>query len=408
MAMQHNRLTAVAVKSLDKPGYYADGRGLYLQVTKAGNKSWVFRFSLNGRKREMGLGAYPEISLSDARVKLSDHRKVLDAGKDPIDERKRTRAQNIDDSKALTTFKEFAQEYIRDKSPEWTNTKHAKQWHSTLSTYVYGVFGHMPISMIQTDHVLQVLRPIWIPKTETATRIRQRIENILDAAKAEGLREGDNPARWKGHLSHRLANPNKIKRVKHHAALPYQEVGDFMADLCERENVAAKGLAFLILTAARTGEVIGATFDEFDIENAIWTNPADRMKSKKEHRVPLSPQALQIVKAMKKNKKNEFLFPGLRGGGLSNMAFLQQLKHMNRDDLTAHGFRSTFRDWASEETSYQSDVVEMALAHSIKSKTEAAYRRGDLFEKRKRLMKDWANYCYQASNTGEIIQLRPG
>lgn len=408
MAKQVNRLTAVVVKSVNKPGYYADGDGLYLQVTKAGNKSWVFRFGLEGRKREMGLGAYPGTSLSDARVKLADQRRVLDAGKDPIDEKKRKRAQSIDDSKALKTFKEFAEEYIRDKSVEWSNAKHEKQWGSTLSRFVYGVFGDMPVDMIETRHVLEAIKPIWASKTETATRVRQRIETILDAAKAEGLRKGDNPARWKGHLSHILPKPSKIKKVKHHAALPYQELGDFMGDLYERENVAAKGLAFLILTAARTGEVIGATFDEVDIDNAVWIIPADRMKAGKEHRVPLSPKAVEIVQSMDKRRKNEFIFEGLRGGGLSNMAFLQQLKHMKRDDLTAHGFRSTFRDWAAEQTAYPSDVVEMALAHAIANKTEAAYRRGDLFEKRQRLMNDWANYCDQIYAPVEIVPIRAG
>jgi integrase len=263
--------------------------------------------------------------------------------------------------------------------------------------------------MIETEHVLQALKPIWQSKTETATRVRQRIETILDAAKAEGLRKGDNPARWKGHLSHILPNPSKVRKVRHHPALPYQEVGAFMDDLFQRDNVAAKGLAFLVLTAARTGEVIGATFDEIDTENAVWTIPADRMKARKEHRVPLSQQALGIVKAMKdykKDKLNKFVFPGLRGGGLSNMALLQQLKHMKRNELTAHGFRSTFRDWAAEQTAYPSDVVEMALAHAIANKTEAAYRRGDLFDKRRRLMNDWADYCEQVAEAGEIVPLR--
>lgn len=397
MAKQVHRLTAVTVKSADKPGYYADGEGLYLQVTKAGNKSWVFRYSFEGQKREMGLGPFPSITLKDAREQLAHHRTVLKKkGKDPIDERKRERALSREASKGLKTFKECAEDYIRQKRGEWSNAKHEKQWSSTFSTYVYKIFGHLPVSMIKTKHVLDALEPIWESKTETATRVRQRIEAVLDAAKAKGLRTGENPASWKGHLDTILAKPTKLKKVRHHPALPYQEVGEFMRELCERENVAAKGLAFLILTAARTGEVIGATFDEIDIENGVWTIPADRMKARKEHRVPLSQQALEIVKAMKdckKDKSNKFVFPGLRGGGLSNMALLQQLKHMKRNELTAHGFRSTFRDWAAEQTAYPSDVVEMALAHAIANKTEAAYRRGDLFDKRRRLMNDWADYC---------------
>lgn len=409
MARQVNRLTSKFVEAADKRGYYADGDGLYLQVTEAGKKSWVFRYARDGRKREMGLGPFPRVSLKNARVQLAKHQAELNGGEDPIDKRKRDRAQSQEDSKGLKTFKEYATEYIREKSAEWSNAKHGKQWSSTLSTYVYSVFGNLPVSMIETEHVLKALKPIWQSKTETATRVRQRIETILDAAKAEGMRKGDNPARWKCHLSHILPNPSKVRKVRHHAALPYQEVGEFMRDLCERENVAANGLAFLVLTAARTGEVIGATFDEIDIQNGVWTIPAVRMKARKEHRVPLSPQALEIVKAMedsKKDKTNKFVFPGLRGGGLSNMAFLQQLKHMKRDDLTAHGFRSTFRDWAAEQTAYPSDVVEMALAHAITNKTEAAYRRGDLFDKRRQLMNDWADYCERKQNSDNVVPLR--
>lgn len=407
MVRQINRLTDIEVKSASKSGYLADGDGLYLQVTKAGNKSWVYRFSINKRKREMGLGPYPRVSLKNARDAARDCQVMVGKGIDPIDQKKRDRAQIIEDGRALKTFKEFAEEYIRDKSAEWSNAKHEKQWSSTLSTYAYSIFGNIPVGMIETDHVLRALKPIWQSKTETATRVRQRIEAVLDAAKAEGLRKGDNPASWKGHLSYRLPNPSKIKKVRHHPALPYQEASAFIRDLHERENVAARGLSFLIHTAARTGEVIGAIFDEFDIENAIWTVPAIRMKAEKEHRVPLSPPALEIVKTMEIERSNEFVFPGLRGGGLSNMAFLQQLKHMGRDDLTVHGFRSTFRDWAAEQTAYPSDVVEMALAHTISNKTEAAYRRGDLFEKRRRLMNDWATYCDQISETSEVIPLRP-
>lgn len=409
MARQVNRLTSKFVEAADKRGYYADGDGLYLQVTKAGNKSWVFRFSLDKRKREMGLGSYPAMSLKGAREKAREGRTLVVNGIDPIDQKKRDTAERQQNRKGLKTFKECAQDYIRQKQGEWSNAKHEKQWSSTFSTYVYGVFGQLPVSMIDTKHVLEALEPIWVSKTETATRVRQRIEAVLDAAKVKGLRTGENPARWKGHLDKILAKPTKLKKVRHHPALPYQELGAFMHDLCERENVAAKGLAFLVLTAARTGEVIGATFDEIDIDNAVWTIPADRMKARKEHRVPLSPQALEIVKAMKdsrKDKTNMFVFPGLRGGGLSNMAFLQQLKHMNRDDLTAHGFQSTFRDWAAEQTAYPSDVVEMALAHAISNQTEAAYRRGDLFDKRRRLMDDWACYCEQVAEAGEVVPLR--
>ncbi len=406
MARQINRLTATKVNAIDQPGYYADGRGLYLQVSKALTKSWVFRFSRNGRTREMGFGSLHDVSLRDARDQLDECRRMLRDGLDPIDERIRKKAETREGQAALTSFKECAEAFIRVKGPEWSNPKHAKQWSSTLHTYVYSVFGNTPVSMIETHHVMKALEPIWESKTETATRVRQRIEAVLDAAKVQGFRVGENPARWKGHLDKLLPKPSKFQKIRHHKALPYPEIGDFMQQLRKRDNIAARGLEFLILSAARTGEVLGTKFDEIDTDNAVWTVPAERMKAGKEHRVPLPPRAIEIIKDMSDKRQNEFVFPGHRGAGLSNMALLQQLKRMGRNDLTAHGFRSTFRDWAAEQTAYPSDVVEMALAHTISNQTEAAYRRGDLFEKRARLMNEWASYCAQPARSGTVVKLR--
>lgn len=354
----------------------------------------------------MGLGSLHDVSLREARDEIDNCRRMLRGNVDPINDRIQKRAGARDSQTALKTFKECAEAFIRVKSPEWSNPKHAKQWSSTLNTYVYGVFGTMPISMIDTHHVMKALEPIWEHKTETATRVRQRIEAVLDAAKVQGLRDGENPARWKGHLDKLLPKPSKFQKIRHHKALPYAEIGNFMEKLRERDNIAARGLEFLILTAARTGEVLGATFDEIDIDNAVWTIPGERMKAGKEHRVPLSAHAIEIVKLMGKNRQNKFVFPGQRRAGLSNMALLQHLKRMGRDDLTAHGFRSTFRDWAAEQTRHPSDVVEMALAHAISNQTEAAYRRGDLFEKRKRLMDDWADYCERNQDSENVVSLR--
>lgn len=406
MPRQLHRLSARTIQTESKVGYHADGGGLYLQISKFGTKSWVFRYTFH-RKREMGLGSVNDVSLKEARDISSTYRAMVRDGIDPINERKQKRAQSKADSTKLTSFKECAEDYIRHNSAAWSNAKHSNQWKNTLETYAYPVIGSLPVAMVELHHITRILKPIWAEKNETAKRVRGRIEAVLDAAKVNGLREGENPARWKGHLDKILPMPSKVKKVKHHAALPYEQIDTFMQDLRERDSIAASGLEFLILTAARTGEVLKATFDEIDFEKKMWVIPENRMKAGKEHRVPLSNKAMKIIKAMKDMQQSDFIFAGFRGNcGLSNMAFLQLLKRMGYKEITTHGFRSSFRDWAAEQTAYPPDVVEMALAHSVGNETTQAYHRTDLFEKRRRLMNEWSNYCDQVKIKGEVVNIK--
>lgn len=399
MARTIGKLTALKVEKTKEPGMYADGGGLYLRVTKEGTRNWVFRFMLNGRARWMGLGPLHTIGLAEARARATAHRQRRLDGVDPIDARRADKQQaRLDIAKAIT-FKECAAKYITAHKAGWRNAKHAAQWTATLETYAEPEIGALSVQAIDTGLVLKVLEPIWATKPETATRVRGRIEAILDWATVRGYRKGDNPARWRGHLDQTLPARAKVAKVEHHAALPYGELGGFVASLRQQEGTAALALEFAILTAARTGEVIGATWAEIDVAGKVWTLPAERMKAGKEHRVPLGARAVEIVEDMKKlagadAPANGFVFPGAkRGRPLSNMAFLMLLRRMGRDDLTAHGFRSTFRDWAAERTSFPAEVAEMALAHAVGDKVEAAYRRGDLVEKRRRLMVEWAKFC---------------
>jgi integrase len=300
------------------------------------------------------------------------------------------------DAKNAKTFDECATAYIAAKRAGWSNPKHVDQWTNTLKTYASPVFGKLPVQAVSTELIVQALNPIWTTKTETATRVRQRIEAVLDWASVSGLRRGDNPARWSGHLEHRLIDPIKIKKVENLAALPFARIARFLLTLRKEQGIAPRAMEFMILTAARTGEVRGAVWDEIDLDERVWTVPAERMKMKREHRVPLCDQAVEILRAMEQHRTSEqpFAFPGGKAGqGLSDGAFLAVLKRMKRTDITPHGFRSSFRDWAAELTQYPNEVVEMALAHTIKNKSEAAYRRGDLFEKRRALMGDWARFC---------------
>ncbi len=412
MARPQNRLNALAVSRAKKPGLYPDGGGLYLQISAKGAKSWLYRFMLNGRPRQMGLGPVSTVSLKGARQKRDDAARLRNEGMDPIEARKEERANAVFEAAKATTFKEAAERYIDSHKKGWRNEKHAKQWSFTLETYVYPVFGSVAVCNVDTDLVMKVLEPIWHDKTETAARVRGRIEAVLDAEKARGSRTGENPARWRGHLENLLQARTKVKRVQHHPALPYGEMGAFMADLRKQEGISALALQFLILTAARTSEVIGARWGEFDFSESTWIIPGSRIKAQREHRVPLSAPTILILEEMKKLagkvQTSGYVFPGRRKGKhLSNMALLALLKRMKRDDLTAHGFRSTFRDWAAECTGYPNEVAEMALAHVVKDRTEAAYRRGDLFEKRRRLMADWAKYCDTVA-TGEVVPMRAG
>jgi integrase len=408
MAQSIKRLSPRRVATETKRGFHADGGGLYLQVSKFGTKSWVFRFTLNKRPREMGLGPLHTVSLVDAREEALKCRKLVRESIDPIEQRKHLRGLILAEAVRHMTFSECAEQFISSHSAGWKNLKHASQWTNTMKTYAYPVFGDLPVQTVDTGLVMKVLGPIWTTKTETAGRVRGRIENILDWATVRKYREGENPARWKGHLDTLLPARSKVRKVKHHAALPYEEMGKFMKELREQEGISARGLEFLILTAARTGEAIRATWDEIDFDKAVWVIPADRMKADKEHRVPLSPAALGVLTGLKEMAQNDFIFPGMRNNtSLSNMAFLQLLKRMGRHDLTAHGFRSSFRDWAAERTSYSHEVAEMALAHAVGDKVEAAYRRGDLFDKRRKIMNDWATFCLSVQDGGgEVIPIR--
>ncbi|RVG50553.1 site-specific integrase [Sinorhizobium meliloti] len=402
-----NKLSAQSIEALSKPGLYADGLGLYLQISSFGTKSWLFRFMRDGKARKMGLGALHTVSLKLARQKAQACRLKLDAGIDPIEERaEEKQSRKIEAAKAIT-FKEAAEKYITAHKPTWKNAKHAEQWPATLKAYVYPAIGDLPVSKIDVSLVLKVLEPIWTEKPETASRVRGRIESVLDWARARHFRSGDNPARWRGHLDKLLPARGKVAKVRHHPALPYKEIGGFMADLKKMEGISPRALEFTILTATRTGEAIGAKWSEIDFEHRMWTIPAERMKAGKEHRVPLSARAIEILKELVSDEGGEYVFIGdKKDKPLSNMALLMVLRRMERNDLTTHGFRSTFRDWAAETTAYPNELVEMALAHTVGDKVEAAYRRGDMLERRRRLMKDWSNYCAMPARTGDVVPLK--
>jgi integrase len=394
MARTIGKLTALAITQAKRRGYYGDGGGLFLQVSASAAKSWVFRFKEDRRLREMGLGPTHTVSLAEARQKALDCRKARLDGRDPIEARRAERMHaKLDAAKAMT-FVACAERYIASHKAGWRNPKHAAQWPATLGTYVYPVFGSLPVQAVDVGLVMKAIEPIWVQKPETAGRVRGRIESVLDWATARGYREGENPARWRGHLENLLPKRSKVRRVKHHAALPYVEIGAFMDELRQQQGLAAHALEFAILTAARTGEVIGAKWDEINMADRLWSVPADRMKAGKEHRVPLSDAALAILEELTKIREGNFAFPGGRAGRpISNMAMAMTLRRMGRGELTVHGFRSSFRDWAAERTGFPAEVAEMALAHSVNDKVEAAYRRGDLFDKRRRLMQAWACYC---------------
>jgi integrase len=395
------RLTALKVEKAKDPGMYADGGGLYLRVTPEGARNWVLRYMLDRRPHWMGLGPLALYSLHEARAKAHEARRKRHEGIDPIEARRAERAQQRLDAAKTITFKQCAETYIASHRAGWRNGKHAGQWSTTLSTYAYPILGPLPVQSVDTGLVLKVLEPIWTAKPETASRLRGRLESILDLAKVRGYRDGENPARWRGHLDKLLPALSKVRQVEHHAALFYAKLPGFLVGLREHDGVAARALEFLILTAARTGEVIGARWSEIDLLDKTWTVPATRMKAHRGHRVPLSPSVLAILREMQELRSGDnpdpFVFPGRKYGlALSNMAFLMLLRRMRRGDLTAHGFRATFKTWASERTSVHDEIAEAALAHVIGDKVGQAYRRGDLFEKRRRLMQHWATFCTSA------------
>jgi len=402
MARKVGLLNARKVETLTEPGRHADGGNLYLSISPNGGKRWTFLYTLNGKRREMGLGsaAKGQVSLADARKAAEEARRNLSAGTDPI-AAKEERRQAM---RAMPTFGRFADDYLESHQAKFRNEKHIAQWKMSLETYCKPIRAK-PINKIDTEAVLSVLQPLWSEIPETAARLRGRIENVLDAAKAAGFVTGENPARWRGHLKTLLPARQKLTRG-HHAALPYEQLPAFMADLRAREALAARAMELAILTATRSGEVLNAQWREIDLEKKVWTIPAKRMKAGIAHRIPLSPRAVALLKSIPKLDGNEHIFPGYKKGQpLSSMALAMQLRRMDRKNITAHGFRSTFRDWASEQTSFSHETCEHALAHRISDKVEAAYRRGDQFEKRRKLMEAWAAYC-EPLDSAKIVPLR--
>ncbi len=411
MARENERLTTLKVEKVKKPGMYADGGGLYLRVTAEGARNWVLRYMLDRKAHWMGLGPLALYGLAEARTRALDARKKRHDGIDPIKARRVERARQRLEAAKTVTLKQCAESYIAAHRAGWRNGKHAAQWSATLSTYASPVIGALPVQSVDTALVLKVIEPIWTAKPETASRLRGRLESILDFAKVRGYRDGENPARWRGHLDKLLPARFKVRAIEHHAALPYAEMPAFLPALREQEGAAAQALEFLILTAARTGEVIGARWSEIDLLDKVWTVPAARMKARREHRVPLSPRTLAILSGFQAARgsgaDSAFVFPGRKAEKpLSNMAFLMLLRRLGRADLTAHGFRATFKTWASERTAFQNEIVEASLAHVIGGKVEQAYRRGDMFEKRRRLMNDWAVFCNEPIAAGDVVPLR--
>jgi integrase len=384
---------------------YHDGGELYLQVSVGWAKSWIYRFMLEGRPREMGLGPLHAIPLAEARRRAAECGGIRHAGIDPIEARGAQREEKKLEAAKAMTFDACAAAYIDAHKTGWQNGKHRDQRRNTLNSYAGPVFGSLSVQAVDVGLVMKAIEPIWSTKPETAGRVRGRVEAVLDWATARGYRQGENPARWKGHLENLLPKKSKVRRVEHHAALPYAELAEFMVELRQHDGIAARALEFAILTAARTGEVLGARWAEIDFKARLWTIPGSRMKAGKEHRVPLSDAAMAVLEGMEATREGDFVFPGGRAGRpLSNMAFLMLLRRIGRGDLTAHGFRSTFSDWCTECTNFPAEVREMALAHAVGDKVEAAYRRGDLFEKRRQVMDAWASFA-TAAPSGNVVAI---
>jgi integrase len=424
MARVIGKLSVLGVKATTKPGLYADGGGLNLRVDKGGAKSWTLRFMLSGKAREMGLGSTSTVSLADARRRAQELRDELKhEGRDPIEARKAkreaARAEQVAmvqrEAASRTTFGVVVDEFLRQNEKQWRNAKHRQQWRVTLETYAAHIWN-MPVSQIDTPTVLACLRPIWNTKNETAVRTRQRIERVLDAARVLGHRSGENPARWRGNLDAILPRVSKRDRG-HHAAMPFSEVGAFVRDLRAQPSVTARALEFLILTAARSGEVRGAVWSEVDLEAAVWTVPADRMKAGKEHRVPLVARAVEILRGLAAfapqidgaPKKDALVFPSVKAGGvLSDMTLSMHMRRMGHADATPHGFRASFRTWVTEATNTPREVAEACLAHTVGDATEQAYARGDMFERRRVLMAAWYDYIEQQPASNVVAFSRPG
>jgi integrase len=410
-------LTAAKV-SKARPGRYGDGAGLYLLVRSAEAKFWVFRYTRNGKMREAGLGPASgpaAVSLVDARKKARRFHDMVREGLDPLDERDaekvRKKAEMALQAAKGVTFADVVERYLDAHEASWKNPKHRQQWRNTLRDYVLTVVGNMPVASVGTGEVMQILEALWRTKPETGSRVRGRIESILDYAKARGWRDGENPARWRGHLDHLLPARSKVRRVEHHAALPWREIGIFMAALSQQTGVSARSLEFAILTVARSGEVRGAAWAEIGLREGIWTVPRGRMKAGREHRVPLSKPALAILERMAELRRDSqpgaLVFPGGRSGRpLSDVALAKAIRATGWADVTTHGFRSCFRDWVAEATNYPRELAEKALAHTLSDKVEAAYQRGDMFERRRALMNGWAAFCARSFATGEVVPIR--
>jgi integrase len=398
------KLTAKLVENLSVEGKYEDGEGLRLVVKGNGRKSWVLRFQIQGKRREMGLGGFPSVGLKEARINASALRAQVLEGIDPLDVIQKAKQERSSEQQKITpSFKMLCSDYIEAHRPSWKSTRHAAQWEATLATYAEPVIGDLSAADVTTAHILTILRPMWRDKTETAVRLRNRIELVLDSAKAQGLRDGENPARWRGHLDKLLPSPNKVRKREHMPALPWADMPAFWQTLKTHRERSYVALKFVILTATRTSEVLNATWDEFDMDTGTWTIPAQRMKGNREHRVPLSQEALEILKSTTTETGSNFIFPGLRSPQkpLSNMSMLMALRRMGREDLTTHGFRSTFRDWAAENTHHPREVIELCLSHVVAGSTESAYWRSDLLDKRRVLLDEWTNYISNAPDNSE-------
>ncbi|MCO4854864.1 integrase arm-type DNA-binding domain-containing protein [Herbaspirillum sp. WGmk3] len=398
MPKRAKELTALAVSKIKEQGRHAVGGvdGLHLRVS-SGARAWVLRIQIGDKRRDLGLGAYPAVSLAEARDLARDYRKNVQNGIDPLAHKRQLKIALRSQQASEKTFKQCAEAYIEAKSGEWKNPKHRQQWSNTLASYAYPYLGQLLVSEVDLQHVLECLEPIWKTKNETASRLRGRIEAVLDFATVRKYRFGENPARWKGHLDTILPAPSKVQNVKHHAAMALDDVAEFFARLRQKEGLGPRALEFLILTAARSGEVRGATWAEIDLENRVWIVPATRMKARVEHRVPLSDDAVELLGKLPRLADSLLVFPSPQGKQLSDMTLTQLMRRMEVAAVP-HGFRSTFRDWVGERTFYPRELAEQALAHTLESKVEAAYRRGDALGKRRVMMNDWANYLKLVPN----------
>lgn len=401
---QLHRLTALKIGKLDAPGHYPDGGNLYFQISETGSRSWILKFTLRGKSREMGLGPLSAVSLAVARVEAAKCRDLLREGIDPIEARKVEQNKRAQEATGPRLFKAAATAYIAQHRDGWKNKKHAQQWENSLTTYAYPLLGDLDVRDIDTALIVRVLQPIWMAKRETAFRLRGRLECILDAEKALGNREGENPVRWRGHLDKLLPKQNRRKKIKHHPALPWQEIPEFMSALRAVAAPTARMLEHLILTAVRTQEVLYARPEEFAMDYRVWTVPGERMKMELPLRVPMADRLVELVTEAMKGARDGWLYPGRKKGKpYSNMAMLKVLERMGYGHITVHGFRSTFRDWVAECTEYADSLAEKALAHAIQNESEAAYRRGDMLERRRKMMADWARFC--AGETATIIPI---